>query len=348
MIRLFLVGFGNVGRELARLLKDGSSPFKDFNTRHFSVTSIATRSHGCLSADEGIDVQKALNYILQKGRFDRGCDGFTNATTDELLQHADYDALVDLSALELKDFARSGAQRLERALRDGKHVVTANKGPIAFHYQKLKTLAQKQQRALLFESTVMDGTPIFNMYRAGLAGAMVKQFSGILNSTTNFLLGELESGVELPAALDKARHLGMVEADANHDLQGWDAALKSAILCNVFFDTQIDPFQIPRDSFERITPEDVQNAKKAGKRLKFVAGGSKENGQIKAWVKLQVLKADHPFFTVDASSSILQIELKNLAALTILQRHPTITDTAYGVISDLLQILKIHKERKTQ
>jgi len=344
MLRLFLVGFGNVAREVVRLLCSDREIFKDFNRQNFVLTAITTRNHGSLFSGSGLNGAEALDYFRKQGRFDARCAFFNPLESETLLRQAEYDVLVDLSTLELQKRASQTTQRLEWALQNQRHVVTANKGPIAFHYRKLKKLALKNQRQLLFESTVMDGTPLFNLYKNSLHGAKVVAFSGIVNSTTNFLLTQMEKGQGLAHALTAARKAGMVEANAEHDLQGWDAALKTAILCNVFFDAQVDPLQIGRDSFDLVTAAKIAMAKKQGKRWKFVVSARKQAAKIEAKVALQLLNVNHPFFNISESSSVLQLELENLATMRIVQHRPTITDTAYGVIADLLEVLK--QERK--
>ncbi len=337
-----MIGFGNVGQELVRLLFADKVIFKGFNPQNFSLIGIATRHHGSLFDPRGLNGKEVLQYFKMNRQFKADCPAFTRQTTEELLAGSDYDVLVELSSLDLKNKAHSTMQRIELALRLGKHVVTANKAPIAFHYQRLKKIASEQNRQLLFESTVMDGAPVFNLYRNSLKGAEVVEFSGILNSTTNLLLSEMEKGRSMEQALDNARKLGIVEADAEHDLQGWDAALKTAILCNVFFDTQMDPFSIPRDSFDRISTENIKSALHANKRWKFIVRGTGKSAEV----RLELVTADHPFFNIQGTSNILQIQAKNLANLMIIQDKPTITDTAYGVINDFLQILQEERSVK--
>ena len=342
MLRLLLIGFGNVGQELVRLLFADKVIFKGFNPENFILNGITTRNHGSLFDAHGLKGREVLQYFEQKRQFKADCPGFTNRSAEELLVESDYDVLVELSSLDLENKAYSTTQRIEQALRLGKHVVTANKGPLAFHYQKLKKLAAEQNRQLLFESTVMDATPIFTLFRNSLKGTEVVEFSGILNSTTNLLLSEMEKGLSPEQALDQARKLGVVEADADHDLQGWDAALKTAILCNVFFDTQMDPFSIPRDSFDRISTENIKLALHAKKRWKFIVHGARESAEV----GLEQVTTDHPFFNIQGTSNILQIQAKNLANLMIVQDKPTITDTAHEIINDLLEILQKKRNEK--
>lgn len=339
MLRLLIIGFGNVGRELVRLLSAKQEVFKGFNSSNFRIAGIVTRRHGSLFDSNGLDAGEVLQNFKNIGRFAANLPAFTNRPVEELIAESDYNVLVELSSLEFQNQALNTTRRIELALQRGKHVVTANKGPIAFHYQKLKRLAREQNRQLLFESTVMDGTPVFNLFKNSLKGAEIIQFSGILNSTTNFLLSEMEKDSSFEQALDEAKQLGIVEADAEHDLQSWDAALKGAILCNVFFDTQVDVLRIRRDTFEQISPGKIKLALQANKRWKFLVRGTSENVEV----RLEPVTADHPFFNIQSTSNVLHLQLKNLADLTIMQHEPTITDTAYGVINDLLEILQ--KER---
>ena len=339
MLRIFLIGFGHVGRALIQLLVQ-KNHLQLINDDGFAFTAITTRNHGNLYNPQGLNLESALNCYQQKGTFNVLCKDFTEASVDELLALGQFDVLVELSPLTLSDRANACTQRLEQALQMGKHVVTANKGPVAFHYLKLKQLAQKNHKQFLFESTVMDGSPVFSLFRNHFQYAKIKAFSGVLNSTTNFLLTEMEKGNNFELALQKARALGMVEADPQIDLQGWDAALKTAILCNVFFNEQIDPLTIQKDSFNLVSSNMISQAQKEHKRLKFIAHGFQEGGEIKAKVKLTAVGPDEPFYFVNGSSSLLKIDFLNLASFTLFEENPSIADTAFGVLLDLVEIAK--------
>ena len=121
---------------------------------------------------------------------------------------------------------------IRAALDHGAHAITANKGPIVHAYRELRDLARSHGKKFLFESTVMDGVPIFSLFEQ-MPTVHVQGFHGILNSTTNVILSEMEKGLTFDEALGKAQALGIAETDATHDIDGWDAAVKTAALITV-------------------------------------------------------------------------------------------------------------------
>jgi homoserine dehydrogenase len=122
---------------------------------------------------------------------------------------------------------------LELALNLGLHAITANKGPVVHGYRRLSALAQQQGKAFLFESTVMDGFPLLNLYRECLPATRVLSFRGVLNSTTNLILNLMENGKTFEEAVKHAQDIGIAETDPSNDIDGWDAAVKVCVLSNV-------------------------------------------------------------------------------------------------------------------
>src|SRR5207253_10542472 len=123
----------------------------------------------------------------------------------------------------------------------GMHVVTANKGPIAHAYAALRDEALRRGLGFRFESTVMDGAPVFNMVRNNLPGVRVLGFTGVLNSTSKMIVETMERGGTFAEGLHAARKLGITEADGAYDVEGWDSAAKAAALANVFMDAGTTP-----------------------------------------------------------------------------------------------------------
>ena len=134
-------------------------------------------------------------------------------------------------------------------------MVTANKGPIAHAYAALADEARRSGVEFRFESTVMDGAPVFNLVRNNLPGAKIRGFTGILNSTTNVVIEAMRAGRTLAEGVEEARRIGMTEADASFDIDGWDAAAKTAALANVLMDARVTPLEVDRRGIARLTPE---------------------------------------------------------------------------------------------
>ncbi len=278
-VRLNLVGFGNVGKALARLLVDKGQEFRVHHGVEFIVTAIATGRHGSIVEPDGIDLARVMKTLasgemLQSRLSERGCSG----TVSGIIRNAPGDIVVELTPLN-PETGEPAISHVRAALDTGKHVVSANKGPIAFAYSDLSLLAARRGLQFLFESTVMDGAPVFNLARYCLRGSSVLGFKGILNSTTNFVIGEMEKGHKFNDSVIRAMKLGFAEADPSMDLEGWDAAVKTAVLSNVLLGADITPKDVERTGITQLTQFHIEKALKDGKRIKLAceAGFTKEH-----------------------------------------------------------------------
>ena len=224
---------------------------------------------------------------------------------------------------------------------DKKHVITANKGPIAWHYRELRDLAKKQGVQLCYEATVMDGVPVYNMAQETLRGCKITEIKGILNATTNFILTEMEKGVSYEDAIEEGRRQGFVEADPSMDLDGWDASAKLTALMNVLMDETITPMDIDRIGISGITKEDLDKAAAGGKKIKLLCHGYLKDGKAIGEVKPTLIDKNDMAAIMDATMSYVTVNTDLMGEVTVVEHafEPEIDHTAYGVLSDLLKIL---------
>lgn len=338
-LSLCMIGFGNAGKEFCRLLLRKSDEIKETCGYEVIVTDIATRSKGTLSNETGIDLQRALNEAETEGRFSKDNPDLVIRDSMEAIEKTAADVLLELSTLSIKD-GQPAISHVEAALGKGMHVITANKGPIAWDYKRLKKLADNSGLHLLHETTVMDGTPVFNLVKETLPGCKVIGFKGILNSTTNFILEEMEKGSSYEAALKEAQRRGFAEADPSMDIDGWDAAAKTAALANVIMGGSLTPMTVERRGISDITLKDIEEAKKNGKKIKLLCEGYEENGVIRGRVCPKLFDEKDIFSNIDSTSSIVAITTDLMGEICIVERNPEIQQTAYGIYSDLLTLIK--------
>jgi homoserine dehydrogenase len=185
----------------------------------------------------------------------------------------------------------------------------------------------------------MDGTPIFNLVSECLPASEVLSFRGIVNSTTNLILGEMEKGIGFAEALSTAQLLGIAEADPSLDVDGWDSAAKTSAMLNVFMDADVRPNDIEREGIRDVTEAGIAEALQAGKRLKLVCEGSRR-GRPKGRVAPLELPLSDPLANVSGTSSVLEIETDTMGRLTILEIEPRLRQTAYALLSDLINIAR--------
>jgi len=342
-MRVLLLGFGNVGQKMAEILTVERDRHPGLRRLGFSTAGIFTRSHGALAGD--VDLAAALERVRSGGRFEPGYPGFSTLAPLDAVRTLDYEVLVELTVLSVRERGEPALSYVRAALDRGRDVVTANKGPIAFAYRELESLARKRGVRLLHESTVMDGAPLFGLVRSSLRGCTLLGLSGILNSTTNFVLNEMERGVALESAVRTAQAEGFAEADPSHDLEGWDAAAKITVLANALLGASQTPFDVQREGITGVTPARVQEALRAGRRLKLVCRATREGNEVRTRCGLEEVAVDHPFATLSGNGSVLRIETDLMGPIVVAQEEPTLSDTAYGVLNDLLTLADESRHR---
>jgi homoserine dehydrogenase len=251
------------------------------------------------------------------------------------LRAARADVLFEATSLNVED-GQPAADHIRAALEQGAHAVTANKGPIVHAYRDLRDLATKQGKRFLFESTVMDGVPIFSLFDQ-LPAIHLQGFHGILNSTTNVILSEMENGLNFDEALKKAQELGIAETDATHDIDGWDAAVKTAALITVLMDVPIRLDQITREGIRDLTPGAVRNAKRDGWPFKLVCRAKRIGNEVQASVSPEKVRSSEPMARITGTSSYISFETDIFPGLAVTEENPGLYATAYGMLADFIR-----------
>lgn len=333
-----LVGFGNASRAFCNILVEKREEIKQITEYDVNVVAIAGRSKGNLLHEKGIDLHQVLSEVDEYGKFHESNEGLVSFSTVELIEKSNADIMIELSSLSITD-GEPAITHIEKAFQCNMHVITANKGPIAWRYRKLQKMAEEKKLQFLFETTVMDGTPIFNLVQYTLPGCKVLGFKGILNSTTNFILEEMEQGKSYECAIKEAQRRGFAEADPSLDIDGWDAAAKTAALANVLMSANLTPMDVDRTGISKVTLEDIEEAKKAGKKIKLLCEGYIENDRVIGKVYPAYLDSRDLFSNIDATSSVVSIITDLMGEVSIVERNPEIQQTAYGIYSDLLTLL---------
>jgi homoserine dehydrogenase len=338
--RLCLVGFGNVGQAFARLLINKKAELAARYGLAVIVTGIITGSHGAAIDPQGMDLQAALDALeSEQGLNKLSVEQAPNETTT-FITNCPADFMFETTPVAPQT-GQPAIGHIQAALKSGMHVVSANKGPVVHGYEDLTTLAHKVGVRFMFESAVMDGAPIFALFREPLVGANLISFKGILNSCTNLLLEKMEGGQTLEGAIEYARSIGITETDPSNDVDGWDAAIKVAALVTVLMETPLTPQEVDRTGIRGISPEMIAEAKEAGERWKLVCSAEFVDGRLLARVAPERVGPDSPLYSVNGTSSYCQFKLDVLPGLGILESDPSPETTAYGLLADFLNILEV-------
>ncbi len=338
-LRLAILGFGNAGQAFGKLLLDKQAEIEEKYATAVHVIAIATRSRGTLWDPEGVDLEKACKDLADSGKFDDTDKAYCKTDAMEIVEKAEYDVLVELTPLMIFS-GQPAITHIEKALQRGAHVISANKGPIAWDYHRLHQLAKDQNRLIYFETAVMDGTPIFNLVEDTLKFCKVTEVHGILNSTTNYVLEELAKGEDYDNVIAEGKRRGFIEADPAMDIEGYDAAAKTTALLNVLMDAKITPFDIDRKGIEDIRVEDLKKAEEKGKTIKLMCSGKIEDGKVKGTVRPEEIGKDTLLANIDGTSSAVSITTDLMGTVSIIEHAPEIEQTAYGIFSDLVRVLE--------
>jgi homoserine dehydrogenase len=187
----------------------------------------------------------------------------------------------------------------------------------------------------------MDGVPIFNLVRETLPAARVLGFEGVLNTTTNAMLVAVEQGESAASALARMQAGGIAEADPSLDLEGWDAAAKTAALVNCMLETVgpgITPHDVDREGLGPDLEARVRAASARGMRLRLMAKARIDNGRVRAEVKLREVDPHGPFGSLDGSANALRLDTDVAGPIVVTQLEGSLTATAYALVSDLVRV----------
>jgi homoserine dehydrogenase len=342
-LSLVLVGFGHVGQRFVQLLSEVADRL-DFDWR---IAAIATRRHGSVVDPDGVDVDRALAAVTSNQSLDRldpeprersGLDVIRQ--TAQLLADEAADGrlvLVESTVLDI-DRGEPALTHVRAALEAQMHVVTVNKGPAAFAYHELESIAEAMDRAFFFEGAVMDGVPVFNLVRETMPAVRVDGFRGVINTTSNFVLSALEQGQPFDEAVREMQARGIAEADPSLDLEGWDAAAKTAALVNVLMGGSITPHQVSRTGISEVRATDVQDALRRGRRIRLVATARRQDRSLLARVEPELLATGDPLAGLSDTDNALYLTTDVLGEIGIVQREGNLTHTAYALLSDISRI----------
>src|SRR5678816_4427189 len=182
--RLCFLGFGNVGRALARLFVSKTAELRDNYGIEWEITGVATRRMGWRASDSAMGVTRLLNGSDETARVHG---------IDEWLALAKPDVVFETTSLS-PETGQPAIEYLRKSLQAGAHTITANKAPLVYAYDELNELAVAQDKRFMFEATVLDSAPVFSLFRETLPAAKVRGFSGAFNSTTNVIIETMEAG----------------------------------------------------------------------------------------------------------------------------------------------------------
>jgi homoserine dehydrogenase len=328
---LALLGFGDVARAFLRMLISKETELRRKYDVRWRLTGVASRRIGWISSPDGMNPLSAL-----AGHFSNEVPIARNVR--EWLDHGKVDVLFEMTSLNALT-GQPAIEHLVAALESGAHAITANKGPIVHAYRELTELAKEKKRQFLFESTVMDGVPIFSLFSRGLPATELRGFSGVLNSTSNVVLTEMEKGRSLDEAVKRAQAMGITETDPAQDLDGWDSAVKVAAIATVLMGIPTHIDQVQRTGIRQLTEEKIRSVRAAGMRYKLVCRAERRGDGVDCRVAPELLLLSDPMAGLEGTSSAIRFDM-DVFGLSLVEHNPGVEATAYGLLADFLRAVQ--------
>ena len=298
--RVGLLGHGTVGAAFAALVPEHAARVELITGLRPALSGVLTRSSGSF---------------------------------DEILEHSDL-------IVELIGGIEPARAYVLRAMRAGRHVVTANKQLLSQHGEELWDVARTEGVQLRFEGAVAGVVPVIRVLQESLAGARIDRVHGIVNGTTNFILTEMaRTGMTFAEALVQAQRLGYAEADPSEDVDGRDAAAKMAILARLAFDTPVHLDQVRYEGIEQIQPDDLEYARELGLGLKLIGTAERIGDALSVRVHPAFLYPGHPLASVSGPFNAVTVESEAITEITMSGPGAGGPQTASAVLGDVISAM---------
>jgi len=318
-MKIALLGYGNVGKVFARLLERKHAIYP------FSIVGVHTARHGTAFNPKGLGVNPEFGPAVN--------------SVDEFLDKARPSVLLEITTLN-PESGEPAISHIRSAFLRKIHVITANKGPIAHAYVELWEEAQQAGVEFRFESTVMDGTPIFNQFRNNLPAVKVLGFTGVLNSTSKVVVAAMARGLSLEEGVKEAQAMGIAEADASFDLDGWDSAAKTAALANVLMDARVKPQDVERVGIRHFSAEQIVAFAREGKTVLLVSRAERTAQGVRLQAKAEAIPLTDLLATAQGTSNLVLFHTDLMGTLGTVSINPGVEQTAYGLFSDLVDVAR--------
>jgi homoserine dehydrogenase len=332
--RVSIVGLGTVGEWLLRALDRNAARLRDRYGADLRVVAIASRRHGFVHRDSGIDIPEALN-LRESGTALAGMPGVDHWRTALAgIEATEADILVEVS--QSPQGGEPGLSHMRAALERGVSVATSNKWPVALAGLELRRLAAENGAGFRAESTVMSGTPVLSTLLDGLAGTTPVRLRGILNASVNFICTRMNVGSGYRAALAGARTAGLTEPDPSADVDGLDSVAKLMILSGLVFDRRLSVDEVAVRALSDVPEAEFEAASTAGRRIREVATLDPEASRFA--VEVTALDRGDPLFEVDGTTNSVRVVADPVGELSITGPGAGPELAGQGVLSDLITL----------
>ena len=331
-MRIVIAGFGTVGQGFADVLRKKRDLLAGYFKDPVRIVA-AFDSKSYVVSEEGLDPEELI--VRKRGTGSVGTSKLISGT--DVLRSVNYDLLVEVSPTDIET-GGEGLKHIEYALKNGKDVITVNKGPLALKFAELRRTAEKNKAFLRFEGSVGGAMPIINLCTEDLKGERVRSIKGIFNGTCNFILSRMDNRLPFEQALKEAQQLGYAEADPRYDIEGIDTACKVVILANSVFRRNVKFSDVSITGIASVSPEAIALAAEQDMVIRLIG----EVSDTVLEVSPRLIPRGHPL-SISGTLNTAQIMTDLAGPITISGRGAGRTETASAILSDLIAIMDRRK-----
>ena len=330
-MKIQLVGLGHVGQSLTELIHEKKELLKSLGLG-LSIVSVSD-SRGTAVDEGGLSPTEILRYkpLGWKG-FGKFVEGFSAL---DAVRKIECDVAIELTPSTLN--GEPGLSNIKAALAAKKSVVTANKGPLVVAYDELASLARKNDVRLLYEATVGAHVPVFCMVESCFKVDELQRVKGILNATTNYVIGEMEKGKGFQDAITEAVRAGWAETNYSDDVDGTDSARKLVIIANALF-REIASLKDVKIEGIRHIEELVKAARNQNRKVKLICEIARNRDKLEMTVSPKMVAPDDPLATVNEGNMAIKYIFKTSKEIFVSAQFLGPKQTAYALLNDIVRI----------
>ena len=315
-IKIGLMGFGTVGTGVWKILRDNKEKITE-------------------NCGYDLEITKILVSDLSKSREGGACQLLTEDPNDIL-----HDESIEI-VIEVIGGINPAKEFILEAIKNKKHIVTANKALLASHGKEIFKAAKEANVELYYEASVAGGIPIIHSLKESLTANKINSIFGILNGTTNFILSKMVAEkTDFDTALKEAQRLGYAEADPTSDVEGYDAAYKLAILAGLAFGIEVQIGDVFREGISSITAMDIEYAQELGYNIKLLAIAKDVEGEVQLKVHPTFIPQEHPLSAVGDAYNAVFVKGNAVGELMFYGKGAGALPTGSAIVGDIISIIR--------
>ncbi|MDO7353167.1 homoserine dehydrogenase [Acinetobacter baumannii] len=328
-INVAICGFGRIGQQIAELLLNRSTYYKQKYQIDARLVGVCNSSSGLID-QEGLQAVKWLDKTQYQ----------TGLTEQKFLEQVQADVIIETGPSDYMTGGK-GLFYLNYALTHSMNAIAVSKGALVVDGKKLINLAHQHNKKLFFSGATAAALPTVDLFEYNLAGCQILEVEGVFTGTTNFILNDmLQHECAFAESLEKAQAKGIAEPNSSLDVDGWDTAAKITILANAVLGVDIKIQDIPRQGISHVTADHIRDWKKGNVIPRLVGFIHIKNPQIQTGVELRLVPANHPFAHLQGSNKCIRVLTQEMGEFVVSGGASAPLATAAAALKDFELMLK--------